>query len=181
MSPLLPPPPVVDTPVYQYATYQPASAPKAPIVSAHTSTTSFAVAAPAYATDQSSDIVRKCGQDVWVDNSLKDWPTNDYRLFVGDIGKEVTDAMLIQMFAVYKSFNKAKVVKHRAENKGRGFGFVSLQDPMECAKAIREMDGKYLGGRPISVRRSTWKDQGIEEVKNKEKKIKQMHRSLGIQ
>lgn len=50
------------------------------------------------------------------------------------------------------------------ENKGRGYGFVSFLDPMDCAKAIREMNDKYLGTRPMKIRKSTWKDRDIEKV-----------------
>ena len=40
-----------------------------------------------------------------------------------------------------------KVIRTKHEDKARGFGFVSFMDPMDCAKAIREMQGKYLGTR----------------------------------
>jgi RNA recognition motif-containing protein len=40
-----------------------------------------------------------------------------------------------------------QVIRTKGENKARGFGFVSFLDPMDCAKAIREMNGKYLGSR----------------------------------
>jgi RNA recognition motif-containing protein len=41
----------------------------------------------------------------------------------------------------------SKVIRTKHEDKARGFGFVSFMDPMDCAKAIREMQGKYLGTR----------------------------------
>jgi RNA recognition motif-containing protein len=40
-----------------------------------------------------------------------------------------------------------QVIRTKDENKARGYGFVSFLDPMDCAKAIREMNGKYLGSR----------------------------------
>ena len=58
-----------------------------------------------------------------------------------------------------------QVVKSKVENKGRGYGFVSFLDPMDCAKAIREMNNKYLGTRPMKIRKSTWKDRDIEEAR----------------
>jgi hypothetical protein len=36
---------------------------------------------------------------------------------------------------------------------------------MDCAKAIREQNGKYLASRPMKIRRSTWKDKDIKEVR----------------
>ena len=34
--------------------------------------------------------VRAAAGEVWVDESLAEWPDNDYRLFVGDLAKEIT-------------------------------------------------------------------------------------------
>lgn len=95
------------------------------------------------------EFVRKAADDVWVDDTLKDWPEGDFRVFVGDLGKEVTTEMLSKFFSHYKSYAKAKVIRTKHENKARGYGFVSFLDPMDCAKAIREMNGKYLGGRSV--------------------------------
>jgi len=97
--------------------------------------------------DPNKKIVRTGGGEKWVDDTLLEWPDNDYRIFVGDIGKEVTTEMLGKMFQQYKSYAMSKVVRSKVENKGRGYGFVSFLDPMDCAKAIREMNGKYLGTR----------------------------------
>lgn len=41
---------------------------------------------------QTKDFVRVGGGKVWEDETLKDWPENDFRLFIGDIAKEVTDS-----------------------------------------------------------------------------------------
>lgn len=53
--------------------------------------------------------VRKAADEVWVDESLKEWPDNDYRIFVGDLAKEVSTEMMAKSFQHYKSFAKAKV------------------------------------------------------------------------
>ena len=55
--------------------------------------------------------------------------------------------MLANAFKHYKSFARAKVVFSKVDIKARGYGFVSFLDPMDCAKALREMNGKYLGSR----------------------------------
>lgn len=61
---------------------------------------------------QDKTFVRTGAGEVWIDDSLKDWPENDYRIFVGDLGKETTTEMLAKIFQVYKSFAKAKVLLH---------------------------------------------------------------------
>lgn len=50
--------------------------------------------APPFIPRQNKDFVRTGGGDVWADDSLKDWPEDDYRLFVGDIAKEVIPSLL---------------------------------------------------------------------------------------
>lgn len=94
--------------------------------------------------------MRTGGGDVWVDPTLNEWPENDFRLFVGDLGNEVTTDALARQFQDYKSFAKAKVVRGGWNSKSRGYGFVSFLDPFDCAKALREQNGKYLGNRYLA-------------------------------
>ncbi len=51
---------------------------------------------------------------------------------------------------------------------------------MDCIKAIREMNGKYLGLRPMKIKRSDWKDRDIKEVNKKDNKKRKMMETLGI-
>ena len=37
-----------------------------------------------------------------------------------------------------------------------GYGFVSFSDAIEGARALREMNGKYVGNRPCKLSKSTW-------------------------
>ena len=55
-----------------------------------------------------------------------------------------------------------------------GFGFVSFRDPADFTKAMREMNGKYVGSRPIKMRKSNWKDRNIDIVRQKQKTKQQM-------
>lgn len=62
---------------------------------------------------QDKVFVRKAADSTWVDESLQEWPENDYRIFVGDLAKEVNTEHLAKMFQQYKSFAKAKVSRLR--------------------------------------------------------------------
>ena len=42
---------------------------------------------------------------------------------------------------------------------GTGYGFVSFSDAVEGAKALREMNGKYIGNRPCKLRKSSWEER----------------------
>ena len=57
--------------------------------------------------------VRKAADEIWVDDTLKEWPDNDYRIFVGDLAKEVTTEMLGKAFQHYQSYARAKVADIR--------------------------------------------------------------------
>lgn len=69
--------------------------------------------------------------------------SDDFRLFCGDLGNDVTDEVLTRAFSKYSSFLKAKVVRDKRTNKTKGFGFVSFKDPQDFIRATKEMNGKW--------------------------------------
>ena len=134
---------------------------------------------------------RKAGGEVWWDPTLTEWPPNDFRIFVGDMGNEVNDDVLTKAFNKYSSFAKARIVRDKHSNKSKGaplelllstcscwlalwteafctiatgYGFVSLLDPIEGARALREMNGKYIGNRPCKLRKSNWAERTNDEA-----------------
>lgn len=58
---------------------------------------------------------------------MAEWDPNDFRIFCGDLGNEVSDELLAKAFRKYPSFQKAKVVRDSRTNKSKGFGFVSFK------------------------------------------------------
>ena len=116
-------------------------------------------------------IKRSAAGKSWEDPSLTQFPQNDYRLFVGNLAKDITDAKLAEVFqSKYPSFAMAKVIFSNQDGKSKGYGFVSLMDPKECAKAIREMDQSWIGSRPIKVKLSEWKERSLSQVRKKKNK-----------
>ncbi|KAL3920384.1 MAG: hypothetical protein SGPRY_005269 [Prymnesium sp.] len=87
----------------------------------------------------------------WEDKTLLEWPEDDFRIFVGDLGNETNDDVLSHAFSRYASFQKAKVIRNKSSGKSMGYGFVSFKDPWDMTKALREMQGKYIGNRPVKV------------------------------
>lgn len=100
--------------------------------------------------------LRKAAGKIWNDMSLSEWPDNDYRIFCGDLGNEVNDSTLAKVFVKYASFAKAKVIRNKRTQKTKGYGFVSFLDPFDATTALREMQGCYVGNRPIKLRKSKW-------------------------
>jgi hypothetical protein len=66
-------------------------------------------AAPMYIPRSDKKFVRKAADEVWVDDTLQEWPENDFRIFVGDLAKETTTEHLTKTFQHLASFAKAKV------------------------------------------------------------------------
>ena len=88
---------------------------------------------------------------------------------MGDLGNEVYDNTLAKVFVKYTSFAMAKVIRDKKSQKTKGFGFVSSLDPFDAATALKEMNGCYVGNRPIKLRKSKWSNRTHEP---KDKKAK---------
>jgi RNA recognition motif-containing protein len=72
-------------------------------------------------------------------------------LFVGGLAYKVTDDQLNDFFATVGTVTSAKVIVDKYSNQSKGFGFVEMSTDEEAKKAIDELNGKELEGRPIAV------------------------------
>ncbi|XP_022168206.1 uncharacterized protein LOC111032242 [Myzus persicae] len=117
-----------------------------------------------YGTKQ-KQFYRKAAGKVWYDPTLEQWSNDDFRLFVGNLGREVNDRMLSMPFMQYPSFVKAHVVKNRETSMSRGcYGFVSFGNSVDYLRAIKELHGKYVGSRPMKIEKSNWKKRNTDIV-----------------
>ncbi|KAI8907165.1 hypothetical protein EDD86DRAFT_192531, partial [Gorgonomyces haynaldii] len=80
-------------------------------------------------------------------------------LFCGNLGTDVTGDVLFRYFKHYPSLLQTHVVSDKRTGKTKGYGFISFGKEEDYIKAMREMNGKYVGHRPILLRKSTWKDR----------------------
>ncbi|CAL8261526.1 unnamed protein product [Boreogadus saida] len=96
------------------------------------------------------------------------------RLLWNPTGMKVNDDILARAFSRYPSFLKAKVVRDKRTGKTKGYGFVSFKDPNDYVRAMREMNGKYVGSRPIKLRKSMWKDRNMDVVRKKQREKKKL-------
>ncbi|CCH42378.1 Polyadenylate-binding protein, cytoplasmic and nuclear [Wickerhamomyces ciferrii] len=87
------------------------------------------------------------------DHTLDEWDPKHFRLFVGNLGSDANDGILMQSFGVYPSLTKVKVpMDHKNENKG--YGFVAFSDPNDYLKAFKELNGKYIGHNPCVLKKA---------------------------
>lgn len=73
------------------------------------------------------------------------------KLFVGNLSWNTTDDSLKAFFAEAGTVLSARVITDRATGRSRGFAFVEMSTPEEAQKAVEELNGKPLDGRPVNV------------------------------
>lgn len=72
-------------------------------------------------------------------------------IHVANLSFDLQDEDLKSLFTPYGDVDTAKIVMDRATGRSRGFGFVEMPDGTAAAKAITELDGATVGGRPVRV------------------------------
>jgi len=80
------------------------------------------------------------------------------KLYVGNLTYDVTDSTLEQMFAAHGAVKSAQVIMDRDTGRSKGFGFVEMSNDQEADTAIREMNGKQVGGRTLTVNEARPRD-----------------------
>ena len=73
------------------------------------------------------------------------------KLFVGNLSWDVRDEQLKEVFSAVGTVVEAVVIIDRMKNRSKGFGFVTMSTEEEAQRAIEEINGKEVDGRPINV------------------------------
>lgn len=98
-------------------------------------------------------VLRRAAGKMWEDQTLLEWDPAHKRLFVGDLGNDVSDDTLHAAFAQFPTLAKAKVIRAK-DGKPKGYGFVSFADPEDFLRAWKQVDGKYIGSRPCRIKKA---------------------------
>ena len=73
------------------------------------------------------------------------------KLYVGNLGFDVSSSDLEQLFASHGTVDSANVITDRSTGQSKGFGFVEMSSNAEAEAAIAAVDGKEFGGRTLKV------------------------------
>ena len=73
------------------------------------------------------------------------------KLYIGNLGYEVTNKDLQELFAQSGTCESAAVIMDRDSGQSRGFGFVEMSSNAEAQKAIQQFNGFDLKGRALKV------------------------------
>jgi RNA recognition motif-containing protein len=82
------------------------------------------------------------------------------RLYVGNLAYSLTEADLRDVFGEAGNVNEVKLIADRDTGRPRGFGFVEMSSEDEAAKAIAELNGRDVQGRPLAVREAQERSGG---------------------
>ena len=72
-------------------------------------------------------------------------------IYVGNISYQASDDDLLEVFEAIGSVDSASIIFDRYSGRSKGFGFVEMPNDEEATRAIEELDGKELLGRPLKV------------------------------
>ena len=73
------------------------------------------------------------------------------KLYVGNLGYDVSDSDLNQLFSQHGTVESATVIMDKMTGRSKGFGFVELGSDQEAQAAISALNGKDFGGRALTV------------------------------
>ncbi|KAK3309796.1 uncharacterized protein B0T15DRAFT_481344 [Chaetomium strumarium] len=80
----------------------------------------------------------------------------EYSIFVGDLGPEVNEYVLVSLFqSRFPSCKSAKIMTDAMTGQSRGYGFVRFSDEGDQQRALIEMQGVYCGNRPMRISTAT--------------------------
>jgi RNA recognition motif-containing protein len=74
------------------------------------------------------------------------------RLYVGNLPFSAMESDIRELFSQNgRNVTEVKLVTDRDTGRPRGFGFVEMATSEEADGAIRDLNGKDFGGRPLTV------------------------------
>merc|ERR1711937_92136 len=83
------------------------------------------------------------------------------------MGDSVTDDMLRDEFSAMGTITSARIMKDMGKDgRSRGFGFVCFSSPEEATRAVNELNGNLLVGKPLFVALAQRKEVRRAQLEN---------------
>ncbi len=93
----------------------------------------------------------------------------EMQVYIGDLEPAVTEHKLLELFKVrYPSAFNAKIITDPATKISKGYGFIKFTNHEEGHRAIQEMNGQSLLGKPFKVSTAYLKPKEEAQVDNEE-------------
>ena len=81
------------------------------------------------------------------------------RLYVGNLGYNISDDQLRDVFARFGTPDSVKVITDRESGQSKGFGFVEFSNDEQAKKAL-SLNGTDFGGRKLTVNEARPRNEG---------------------
>jgi len=81
------------------------------------------------------------------------------KLYVGNLGFDVSDSDLQGMFSAHGEIVSAQVITDRDTGRSKGFGFVEMNTDAEAQTAISALNNKEHKGRMLTVNEAKPKEK----------------------
>jgi RNA recognition motif-containing protein len=82
------------------------------------------------------------------------------KLYVGNLGFDVTTKDLEELFGQAGVCESVAVITDRATGQSRGFGFVEMNSEADAQKAMQQLDGQEFKGRALKVNEARDREGG---------------------
>ena len=81
------------------------------------------------------------------------------KIYVGNLPFSATETSVRELFAQHGTVESVALINDRDTGQPRGFGFVEMPRA-DAARAIQNLNGQDLGGRPLKVNEAQDKPRG---------------------
>jgi polyadenylate-binding protein len=72
-------------------------------------------------------------------------------LYVKNIDDAITDEQFRDLFAPFGTITSARIMREDGSGSGKGFAFVCYSNPEEASRALEQMNGAMIHGKPLFV------------------------------
>lgn len=73
------------------------------------------------------------------------------RLYVGNLGNDVTEAEIEEFFGVYGTVVSVRIKRDSVTGEPWGYGFVEMEDPTAAEAALKNANGKMLKQQKLKI------------------------------
>ena len=94
---------------------------------------------------------------------------NEFSIYVCELDPSLTEDMLRDFFSqIYSSVVGAKIIVDPSTKISKGYGFVKFSDYNESQRALVEMNGKIINGKPMKTNQASFKKAVMNDNKKKQ-------------
>ncbi|KAL4234025.1 RNA-binding protein 39 [Mactra antiquata] len=92
----------------------------------------------------------------------KNQQTGPMRLYVGSLHFNITEEMLRGIFEPFGKIEDIKLIRDHETGKSHGYGFITYKNAEDAKKALEQLNGFELAGRPMKVGNVTERQMDVQ-------------------